>query len=64
MKYKVKFSQRVTQDETNVVIVEANSEKEARNKISNYDYDDVEICDANVISVDNLNITSVEEVDE
>ena len=64
MKYKIIFSQRITQDETNEVIVEAINEKEARRKVTDLEYDTIDVKDANVIKVENFNITKVEELVE
>ena len=64
MKYKVTFTQRLTQDETNEVIVEAPNEKEARRKVIDIEYDTIDVTDANVIKVENFNITKVEELVE
>ena len=64
MKYKVTFSQRLTQDETNEVIIEAINEKEARRKVTDLEYDTIDVTDANVIKVENFNITKVEELVE
>ena len=64
MKYKVTFTQRLTQDETNEVIVEAPNEKEARRKVTDIEYDTIDVTDANVIKVENFNITKVEELVE
>ena len=41
MKYKVTFTQCLTQDETNEVIVEASNDTEARKKVSNVEYDNI-----------------------
>ena len=64
MKYKVTFTQCLTQDETNEVIVEASNEKEARRKVIDIEYDTIDVTDANVIKVENFNITKVEELVE
>ena len=64
MKYKVTFTQRLTQDETNEVIVEAPNEKEARRKVTDLEYDTIDVTDANVIKVENFNITKVEKLVE
>jgi DNA-dependent RNA polymerase auxiliary subunit epsilon len=64
MKYKVTFTQRLTQNETNEVIVEASSEKEARRKVTDIEYDTISVTDAKVIKVENFNITKVEELVE
>jgi hypothetical protein len=64
MKYKVTFSQRLTQDETNEVIIDAINEKEARRKVTDLEYDTVDVTEANVIKVENFNITGVEEISE
>ena len=64
MKYKVTFSQRLTQDETNEVIIDASNEKEARRKVTDLEYDTIDVTDANVIKVENFNITKVEELVE
>lgn len=64
MKYKITFTQRLTQDETNEVIVEASNEKEARRKVTDIEYDTIDVTDANVIKVENFTITKVEELVE
>ena len=64
MKYKVTFTQRLTQDETNEVIIDASNEKEARRKVTDLEYDTIDVTDANVIKVENFNITKVEELVE
>ena len=64
MKYKVTFSQRLTQDETNEVIIDASNEKEARRKVTDLEYDTIDVTDANVIKVENFTITKVEELVE
>ena len=64
MKYKVTFSQRITQDETNEVIIEAINEKEARRKVTDLEYDTIDVTDANVIKVDNFTIKTIEKLDE
>lgn len=64
MKYKVTFTQRLTQDETNEVIIDAPNEKEARRKVTDLEYDTIDVTDANVIKVENFNITKVEELVE
>jgi len=64
MKYKVTFSQRLTQDETNEVIIDASNEKEARRKVTDLEYDTIDVTEANVIKVENFNITKVEELVE
>ena len=64
MKYKVTFTQRLTQDETNEVIIEAPNEKEAKKKVINLDYNSVEVINANVVKVENFNITGVEKIHE
>ena len=64
MKYKVTFTQRLTQDETNEVIIDAINEKEARRKVTDLEYDTIDVTDANVIKVENFNITKVEELVE
>lgn len=64
MKYKVTFKQKVTQNENNTTIVEAASEKEARAKVLNYEYDEILSCDAEVISIEDTEIINVEETDE
>lgn len=64
MKYKVTFTQRLTQDETNEVIIDASNEKEARRKVTDLEYDTIDVTEANVIKVENFNITKVEELVE
>jgi hypothetical protein len=64
MKYKVTFSQRITQDETNEVIIDAINEKEARRKVTDLEYDTIDVTDANVIKVDNFTIKTIEKLDE
>ena len=64
MKYKVTFSQRITQDETNEVIIDAINEKEARRKVTDLEYDTIDVTDANVIKVDNFNIEKIEKLGE
>ena len=64
MKYKVTFTQRLTQDETNEVIIDAPNEKEARRKVTDLEYDTIDATDANVIKVENFNITKVEKLVE
>ena len=64
MKYKVTFSQRITQDETNQVTIEAESEKEAENKVKNLSYDALEVINANVIKIDNFHIEKIEKLTE
>lgn len=64
MKYKVTFSQRITQDETNEVIIDAINEKEARRKVTDLEYDAIDVTDANVIKVDNFTIKTIEKLDE
>lgn len=64
MKYKVTFTQCLTQDETNEVIVEASNDTEARKKVSNVEYDNINVINANVIEIKNFNIIKVEEISQ
>lgn len=61
-KYRVKFSQTVVQDEVLFTVIEADSEEDAKKKIENLEYVEVNPESVDVNDVSNLEILSIEKV--